>query len=268
MKNFGILTVAATAVLSSTVAHAGYSINSNYWRAGTTNGLGGVLSNMLGWGVYGGGSVAGITATAPAGLNSWAAQGSETNYLWAYGPAAWDGSTFGTPSFDVAAASAWHENNGRGVWSFNNGGTTSTVDTAPYWTSVENRVFNELDAASSQLYFDILANGSTGTFTFNLKQAAVANSRWFLAPPTGGAGGSTGQITTGATSFSVTIAQALTSDFWLQLAHNSNVNFGNFGNDNNFNQSSGVAYGTAISVPAPGALALLGLAGFAGRRRR
>jgi len=72
MKNFCMLTVAATAVLSSTAADAGYYINSTYWRAGTTTGLGGVLTNMLGWGT--GGLLDGITATAPSGLNSWAAQ--------------------------------------------------------------------------------------------------------------------------------------------------------------------------------------------------
>jgi len=156
-------------------------------------------------------------------------------------------------------------NNGRGVWSFNDGGNTFTVDTAPSWTPLENRVFNELDAASSQLYFDIFANGSTGTFTFNLTQAAVAGSHWYLGKLTGGPGGSGGEITVGASSFTVTIAQALTSDFFLQLGHETTTAIGN---DNNLIQSSGVVYGNSIRVPAPGALALLGLAGFAGRRRR
>ena len=262
MKNFCVLTVAATAALSSTVAHAGYGFVSDYWRVGTTNGLGGVIINQIGWSSTDA-NFPSITATAPSGLNSWAEAGSGS-IRWAYGPGHSNGTTLSAESYDVAAASAW-QNGGRGVWSFNNGGNTLTVDTTPYWNLVENRVLPELDAASSQLYLDILASGSTGTFTFNLKQAAVWFSRWTLASPTYGAGTSFGQINAGETSFSITIAEALPSNFWLRM---STFSTNSIDNTHLIGLVQGVAYGTDISVPAPGALALLGLAGFAGRRRR
>lgn len=265
MKNLSILTATATVVLSATSADANFQITSNYWRAGTTTGLGGTLSNMVGW-RSSSGSGAGVTTTAPSGRNTWTAQGTgaSPNY-WAYGPGAWNGSALGAENFDIAAASAWQDSNGRGVWSFTEGGTTTTLDTTQSWISVENRHYNELEAASAQLFFDILANGSTGTFTFNLKQAAGLNTSWYLGGPSGGAGASNGSIAAGATSFSITVTQALASDFMLQLGNNMSTNLGN---GSFLSQSSGVAYGTAVSVPAPGAIALLGLAGLASRRRR
>ena len=75
MKISLVIAAAATAILSSASAHAGVQINSLYVRAGTTDGLGGIIGNALIWQSLTG-QAASTTVTAPSGLNTWTSTGS------------------------------------------------------------------------------------------------------------------------------------------------------------------------------------------------
>ncbi|MFM1868299.1 MAG: hypothetical protein RL591_1707 [Planctomycetota bacterium] len=262
---FASLAVSAFALCASGVAHAqsaNFAITSNFWRHADSSGLNGVLSNFI---VAGAGSEAPVgTVTRPNGESNWTAAGFN---LRTFGPAAFNGSPTLNPLYtDIAAASAWNDANGRGQWTAVVNGTSRTFDTTSAWISPASRYFAQLTAASADQYLNIVNNGLTGTFTFDLTQAWTGSGNWFLSGATSSFAGS-GAINAGATSITVQINAALASDTLFQLASQS---FTQLTSDVTMNQTVGTAYGN-FTVPAPGAIALFsltGLAGLAGRRRR
>ena len=262
---FASLAVSAFALCASGVAHAqsaNFSIASNFWRHADSSGLNGVLSNMIVANVETGATAG--TVTRPNGDSTWA---STIGGFRVFGPAAFNGSPTLNPLYtDIAAASAWNDANGRGQWTAVVNGTSRTFDTTSAWISPASRYFPELTAASADQYLNIVNNGLTGTFTFNLAQAWTGTGNWILSGPTSSFTGS-GQINAGATSITVQINAALASDTFFQLA---SMSFTQLTSDVTMSQTVGVAYGN-FTVPAPGAIALFsltGLAGLAGRRRR
>jgi autotransporter-associated beta strand protein len=258
---FASLVVSAFALCASGVAHAqsaNFSIVSNFWRHADSSGLNGVLSNMINANQLPGTPVTSVTRAN--GESTWASTG---GYI-VHGPAAFNGSpTLGPLFTDVAAASAWNDANGRGQWTAVVNGTSRTFDTTSAWVSPASRYFAQLTAASADQYLNIVNNGLTGTFTFDLTQAWTGAGSWILSGPTSNFAGS-GQINAGATSITVQINAALANDCLFQLA---SMSYTQLTSDVTMTQIAGTAYGN-FTVPAPGAIALLGLAGLAGRRRR
>ncbi len=248
----------ALLALSASVAHAAdFNITSNFWRVGTTSGLGGVLNNSI----YVRSNIQGsLDATRPNGQSDWTSSSSSSGFasLRLQGAGMWNGSALGDPVMDIAGAADWMTQNARGLWSVTNASGIHSFDSTSAYIAPEDRVYNELTSSSAQQYLDIVQNGSIGTFTFNLSQAAIAGTAWVL----GGPGGTLqyGEIGLGSTSFTVTLASALADTVWMQVAHSQSVD--------GFSNTTGVAYSALISTPAPGALALFGLVGLAGRRRR
>lgn len=252
---FGSLLTATIAMFASVSATSAAVTNpgTNFWRFGDANGLGGVLSNM----VFS--NVDRDDVYRPNGQADWVqlgGTGMNAQYRVTHGPSAWNGSVVGTPYTDVAAAAAWSESNTKGLWNYG----SFTVDTTSAFVSQLDMVFPELTAASANLFTSIRDGGLTGTFTFNLKQAAVSGQSWFLGGPTGGPGSQYGVLGAGATSFDVTITTAMSAGFWMQLGYSRGV-------AGVLSQSSGVAYG-ALAVPAPGALTVVALCGLGAARRR
>ena len=255
MKQFvsfgSFLTASVVSFASVSVAAASVTIpRTNFWRAGDSNGLGGVVSNI----VFS--DVERDDVTRPNGQSNWdlfGGTGPRSQLRLVHGPSGWNGSTIGTPYADVAGAAAWNDSNAKGLWNYG----SYTIDTISAFVSQLDMVFPELTADSANLFMSIRNGGLTGNFTFNLKQAAVANQEWFLGGPAGGPGSISGQFAVGDTSFNVTIATAISAEFLMQLGYERTV-------AGVITQMSGVAYG----VPAPGALAVLALAGLRGARRR
>lgn len=252
--------VAASCVAS--LASAGVTINSNFWLHGVAGGFDGVTSNM----VMVSSRTTGTSITSavrPSGGSSWVPN---DNWLAAYGPAAWNGTTWGQPYADIAGAMAWADANSIGAWSVTESGASArTIDSTSGIVPAANRVYAELSAASASLYGSIVANGLTGTFTFNLKQAYSASSGyWLIATNDLADGFYTGSLSTGVTSFSVTITNPLQQTHLLEMGRMVQAAVG----DDLFQSTGGVAYGNLSVVPGPGVVALAAMAGLVDRRRR
>ncbi|MFM1823966.1 MAG: hypothetical protein RI967_2232 [Planctomycetota bacterium] len=168
---------------------------------------------------------------------------------------------------DSTTAESWMQSNYVGGWQVSwDGSNTFTADTSPYYTSILSRDYLELTADSVALFENIRANGLTGTFTFTLTEPHFSKGQGVAY-----ISGSSGYESTylGGSTFELTIADALSADSNLVLQYRTGAFIETFasGDSAYMTQFSETVYGTGI-VPAPGAIALLGLAGLLARRRR
>ena len=160
----------------------------------------------------------------------------------------------------------WNEANAEGTWTFTAGGVTRSLDTTGYYIDESERTYLELTEQSANLWSSILSNNLTGTFTFDLKSAATIAGGWVFSY------GTSFQFTNfsaGDTSFTLTLTVEMTSGIaTLALLDGELRSFnGGFDGDRVENYTQTI-YTNNPAIPAPGAIALLGLAGLAGRRRR
>ena len=164
----------------------------------------------------------------------------------------------------AATAESWMQSNAAGEWqvAFGGSSTYSGFDTSYYYTELMQRQYIELTSSSAQLFENINANGLTGTCTCTLTEPHYSKGQG-RAYTTSGA-----DVTLNGSTFNLTFNQALSADAMLFLQFQTGTFLGYMGNTNSayLTQISETVYGAA--VPAPGAIALLGLAGLAGRRRR
>jgi uncharacterized protein (TIGR03382 family) len=213
-----------------------------------------------------------LSATRPNGQTNWQQQ---------FG--AWSTRTPQGPGFLTGAAvDSWMDSNSRGTlsctWSTTGGtypGTYQTsADFAPYYIAPTARTYMELTQSSIAQFNDICANGLTGTFTFSTTQDVVQAGfeaiGLFLS-------GSNGQVFSptilSGNTFTVNIESALSANSRLyieattrEVAFQASTNYP-FPEVAFNNYTSRTMY-MSQPIPAPGALALLGLAGLAGTRRR
>ena len=212
-----------------------------------------------------------LSATRPNG---------QTNWPQKFG--SWQITLQGAGFLTGAEVDSWMDSNARGTFSATwstSGGTypgtyQSSADISPYYIAPTARTYMELTQSSIALFNDICANGRTGTFTFNttqdVVQAGFFNMNLFLSgqigavfSPTLFSGNTlTVNITSAMSANSLLIIQASTREVAFQEITNYP-----FVGTARYNYDSRTMY-TAAPVPAPGALALLALAGAAGRRRR
>ncbi len=172
-----------------------------------------------------------------------------------------------TVGLDSTTAESWMQSNYAGGWQVSwDGSNTYTADTSPSYTSILSREYLELTADSVALFEDIRANGLTGTFTFTLAEPLVSKSQGYGYIQ--GSSGFTSAHFTGST-FELTVADALSADSALFIQYGTSAFLDTFasGDSAYMWQLAETVYGTGI-VPAPGASALLGLAGLFARRRR
>jgi MYXO-CTERM domain-containing protein len=238
------------------IATAG-GLSDNYSRASVTIGAGGQI----------------LSATRPNGQTNWPQQFGSWQITTPQGPG---------PGLTGAEIDTWMDSNSRGTfsctWSTSGGtypGTYQTSgDFAPYYVAPTARTYLELTQSSITQFNEICAYGLTGTFTFtttqSIGQAGFAGARLFMAGSTGAVFGP--DVYSG-NSFTVNIQSALSTNSILQIsgttsgvAFQASTNYP-FPETAYYNSSSTTQYQSA-PVPAPGALALLALAGAAGSRRR
>lgn len=156
-----------------------------------------------------------------------------------------------------------------GTWSADLGGGAFSFDTTSVYRTAAQRNYLTLTSASVALWNNIAATNATGSFTFELTQSAGSLGL------SGGIGlayipvGSNYIVATfgaNSTSFTVNITEAVGQNPWLYLEVHTPKTTLNSQYNVWYETESVTAIGGA--VPAPGAIALLGLAGIAGRRRR
>ena len=220
-----------------------------------------------------------LSATRPNGQSDWPQQfGSAWSVRMPQGP--------GFPMYYTGAEiDSWMDSNARGTfsctWSIDVGtfpGTyQSSMDTTPYYVAPTAMRYLELTQSSIALFNDIVANGRTGTFTFNTTQNVFTPPGHFAGAANltlSGAGASVNSSTvTSGNAFTVNIASALSANTRLtvqvtpgEVGFQEITNYP-FGGTARYNYNASTMY-IAEPVPAPGALALLALAGAAGGRRR
>jgi MYXO-CTERM domain-containing protein len=250
----GTLGVAVIALSASSVAEAGVTCQSYFTRSGSASGLGNLMWTKVDIFADGVGEDAVTAATRPNGASDW--PNSFGIFKRVFGPLPENGAT-------DADMIAWNEANFRGTWSVTQSTSgTRSIDTTSLYVPEASLVYPELTSESAIQWENILANHLVGTFTFNLKAAAGQRSNWVTGS------NSTfdqGQIQQGATSFSVTISSALSSGFASLAVFQLNRSALGVDLISSIPQT---VYSNYPPVPAPGALALLALAGAAGGRRR
>ncbi len=230
-------------------------LTGNYWDGDVSFGSGGTL----------------LSATRPNGATNWPQQ---------YG--SWQVSTPQGPPLTGAQIDSWMDSNSRGTfsctWSTSGGtypGTYQTSgDFAPYYVAPTARTYLQLTQSSIAQFNDIIANGLTGTFTFNttqnISQAGFVGANLRIL---GGPSLVRSDDMSSGNTLTVTIESALSTYSSLllfggtsQASFQASTNYP-FPETARYNSISNTLY-QAAPVPAPGALALLGLAGLSGGRRR
>lgn len=267
-----LLAVAALAAAALVAPRASGNVNllSNVWRFADESGL---TDSYWTANINFNGAAPFISATRPNGQSVWDQSfGSQlTQYL------PWTGSWATGAQVD-----AWMDSNTNGTFGYSYvdfQGTTvnNTINFGPFYTPPSQRTYFELTPDSIALFRTIFANGLTGTFTFRTTQTLAdcgfsSASLRFMMP--GAAPISANPVTSG-NEFTIDISSVLMAGTTLQISGTTELTVGGvlattnstFPQICNAKNSSATVY-SAVVVPAPGALALLGVAGLARRRRR
>ena len=231
-------------------------LTGNYWAGDVSFSSGGTL----------------LSATRPNG---------QTNWPQKYG--SWQvGTPQGLP-LTGAEIDSWMDSNSRGTFSCTfsipvgatyPGTYQASGDFAPYYVAPTARTYLQFTQSSIAQFNDICANGLTGTFTFNttqdINQAGFVGASFRIV---GGPSAVRSNEVSSGNTLTVTIESALsTYSSLLLFGGTSQASFQETTNypypgDARYNSISNTLY-QAAPVPAPGALALLGLAGLSGGRRR
>lgn len=190
-----------------------------------------------------------------------------------------DGSTMWQQSFfagldanlSASQVDDWLSSRARGTWTISyEDGSTETFDTTPLWTPASERTYGILTASSVALWESIVAQQLSGTFTFEMTQTVQELGCNGVQILVGGGLGGVGAITSGRT-FTVNVDG-------VGAAQGGFLSLGGFGITGTVTGTAGypVSWDSGFytiytaPIPAPGAAALLALAGLAvgGRRRR
>ena len=197
-----------------------------------------------------------IAATRPNGQQTWSSSSdSELQTSFAL-------------TSSVSAMNAWCEDKCKGVWQYGQGGTTTrTFDTTPYYAMQASQEFMSLTADSINLFNTIRSQGQTGTFTFNLTQQAMVGSSC-KALIAGETGAPYEILEIAGSSFTVDITSALGTNAVMVIDNNIQWEYLSIETSHTVLFQNRSIFGLPSAIPAPGAIALLGLAGLTGRRRR
>ncbi|MDI9402275.1 MAG: hypothetical protein QM516_00245 [Limnohabitans sp.] len=263
IKNFTFLvasTFAATSALISSTADAGFvQVSTFIARYQDASGL----TNIWAGGSVSAGYTTGGTVTNASGtawqINNTYAGGSSTSAMSLGSPA-----TILSESEVDSTIGGW----GNGTWSADLGNGAFQFNTSPVYKTGAQRNYLSLTAASVALWNNIVATSAVGSFTFELTQSL--SSLGFTSGNAVTNIGQTGSFDLNSTTFTVNFTQINNTPLpaFLYLAANEATTeiYSANGDTVTYQNSSGTVIGGA--VPAPGAIALLGLAGLAGRRRR
>ena len=179
----------------------------------------------------------------------------------------YDGSFALVDPFSGAEANAWMLAFGTGTWSADLGAgpIEFTLPSAAYAAPSE-RAYAELTTASFQLWRDIVSQGLTGTFTLEMTRTVEemgASSVEFIGAAQGIAATNSGRFL----SLQVSAQTDWSMPLMISVNRTASVAFQDSGNQFLYWERSNTML-VPDAVPAPGAIALLGLAGAVGLRRR
>jgi MYXO-CTERM domain-containing protein len=197
--------------------------------------------------------------------------------------------TSGESLMSAAAMDSWSGTNFTGVWQYGQNGVTNrtfdTTSTMANWatnTGLAEQRFVGLTSGAAAQFETIRSQGLTGNFTFDLDTSvtqwnggtAIAgqpNGQMFVTYTAFISNGMSQQpyeiLNVGGSSFSVSITSALASNATLKVTQAIRYEWVSQTYNRSVTVVNDTYYGTT-PVPAPGAVALLGLAGLGGRRRR
>ena len=165
----------------------------------------------------------------------------------------------------LAKLDSWMTSNYAGTWNYEwNGADPSSFDTTPYYSLPSSLDFVSLTPESLALFHTIRSQGLTGQFTFSIDRFVTSGPLSRHRIQLGG-----GPIVTiQGSSVTLEVMSALDPTAVLQLSHVSEKIRveGPVWQVENLEFTSSI-YGSA-AIPAPGVLALFGLAGIVARRRR
>ena len=176
----------------------------------------------------------------------------------------------GLAPISLGELDSWMNSNYRGTWNFSwSGANPSSFDTTPYYSVPSSINFVSLTPESLALFYTIRSQGLTGQFTFSIDQSVTSGqTSGGLQLRTQIRLGSGPAVDINGSSVTVDVTSPLDATATLSLdTWNEKVRVqGPVWQVQNIEKAVSI-YGTA-AVPAPGAIALLGLAGLANRRRR
>jgi MYXO-CTERM domain-containing protein len=258
MKTFSFL-VASTVALVSTAAHAGSAtVFTSMNRFQDANGL----TNL-----YAGGAV---NTNHPTGTTITNVSATPWQFTEPSGGMVRSAMALGNPAetYSESYVDSWIGGYSNGTWSGDLGNGAFQFDTTPYYKTAAQRNYITLTASSVALWTNIVATNATGNFTFELTQSLSSLGYAFGNAFTNIGGGALLDIN--STSFTVTFTQINNSPIpaflYVSGSESDSTVYSANGDLVTYKNATGTVIGGA--VPAPGAIALLGLAGLAGRRRR
>lgn len=252
-RTFALVALAAFNLASATAASAAI-ITDSFTRVADEHGLGDVIQcEILG------SAAPGIDTTLvgivrPSGSMAW------DSYVGLHRVSA----VAAGSSISLAEASAWMDSEARGEFLVWTPWSSTTIDTTAHYISPADRLLPQLDAASASMFRDLREDGIVGDIAMRLAGPSTRLVRWWLYDGSGATVGY-GGIAAGETDFALSIEDSIGTNGRLVLW--THEKFGETGAWHHVYDQT--VYGGS-AVPAPGALALLGLAfaGGAARARR
>ena len=217
-----------------------------------------------------------MTATRPNGQSSWDRNWSDN--IVAYGPGWGFDPTMqrGVPLANRPTASEvnnWSRDNFRGSWTIGWEGSVLGIDTTPAFVASNSRTYAQLSSGSIAAFLAARAHGTTGTLHLDLAQtvesygALVANVLLYSPTSIGADYTTATQIGTGSSLGDFQIGSPLAADTVIRITL-ATVTSSTVGDHTvRIEMDASTWYG-GLAAPAPGALALLGIAGLGARRRR
>lgn len=180
-------------------------------------------------------------------------------------------SIFGGLAADFTASQmdAWLSSRARGTWTISyEDGSTETFDTTALWTPTAERTYGMLTASSVALWDSIVTQQLSGTFTFEMTQSVEELGCNGVQLLVGGGLGGVSSIVTGRT-FTVNVNG-------IGAAKGGYLSLGGFGIAGSVTGTGGYPVNWdegfytiyTAPVPAPGAIALMALAGIGGTSLR
>ena len=260
MRNCSFAILTTSVVLVTSAAHGGGEVHSQIYRFQD----GASLSNQ-----YGGGAL--IASAFPEPAATW---NNANGTPWTYIGASDANVRFGSPliAMSESTTDSWARGATAGVWTADFGNGSFNFDLAPYYTAAADRNYITLTGSSLAQWNNIRANHLTGLFTFQLTQS-ISSLGFATAAAYSNLGSAFATIS--GDSFTINFTTATTSGafsaapyMYLRGERAALATLDINGNSVSYFEENVTVVGGAMPVPAPGAIALLGLAGLAGRRRR
>jgi hypothetical protein len=213
----------------------------------------------------------GLSAVRPNGGNDWPFTMSNSGYQQSTLLSTFIGiGPSGPAPISLGELDSWMNSNYRGTWNYAwNGVNQSSFDTTPYYSVPSSINFVSLTPESLALFYTIRSQGLTGQFTFSIDRSVTSGQTSSgLDLYTRIRLGSGPAVDINGSSVTVNVKSALDATAMLTLSTTEETVIvqGPEWQVQNFEVTNSY-YGFAV-VPAPGAIALLGLAGLANRRSR